>query len=168
MADQTRTRLAGPSRPLGDPDIPQFFLPAGTESPKGVYAPRLYGSASILFSDRKRRVSETRRVAFLAPLDAVARTLDWDAARPTEATAADLLTAPPAPADYLPLPAGAMRVTTFTRWAKSFDRWLARTQRVVPPAPAAKPGEPPAEPVTVGPKRGGVNIELVAIVWELT
>jgi hypothetical protein len=56
-----------------------------------------------------------------------------------------------------------MRVLTFTRWAKSFDRWLARTQRL----PVAADGTEPGEPVELRPKRGGVSVELVAIVWEL-
>ena len=57
-----------------------------------------------------------------------------------------------------------MRVQTFTRWAKSFDRWLARTQRLKADAEGTEPGEP----VELRPKRGGVSVELVAIVWELT
>ena len=64
--------------------------------------------------------------------------------------------------NYLPLPAAAMKVQTFTRWAKAFDRWLARTQRLDLPA------KTDGDPVSLGPKRGGVSVELVAIVWELT
>jgi hypothetical protein len=56
-----------------------------------------------------------------------------------------------------------MELKTFTRWAKNFDRWLARTQRVE----LSTKQEPP-EAVSIGPKRGGVSVELVAIVWELT
>jgi hypothetical protein len=56
-----------------------------------------------------------------------------------------------------------MEVKTFTRWAKQFDRWLARTQRV-----DATTKQDPPETVSIGPKRGGVSVELVAIVWELT
>ena len=65
-------------------------------------------------------------------------------------------------AEYLPLPAAAMKVQTFTRWAKGFDRWLARTQRLDLPG---KPDQ--GDPLSLGPKRGGVSVELVAIVWEL-
>ena len=55
-----------------------------------------------------------------------------------------------------------MEVKTFTRWAKGFDRWLARTQRLVVPSKAEG-----AEDVSLRPKRGGVSVELVGIVWEL-
>jgi hypothetical protein len=69
-------------------------------------------------------------------------------------------------APYLPLPAAAMQLKMFTRWAKHFDRWLARTQRFdVTAKPDAK--QDPNDVASLGPKRGGVSIELVAIVWEL-
>jgi hypothetical protein len=122
----------------------------------------VYGAARIQFADRKRGLEETRRVAFLATISPTGRTLDWDAARPLEVMPDQLLKDPPARANYLPLPGAAMQVTTFTRWAKAFDRWTARTQRLE----LATKQDPP-EAVTIGPKRGGVSVELVAIVWEL-
>jgi hypothetical protein len=151
----------GPSRPLGSPDIPQFYLPG--DRPKiGAYAPRVYGAARIQFADRKRGIEERRRVAFLVTISPTGRTLDWDSARPSEVMPEHLLKEPPARATYLALPGAAMLVTTFTRWAKAFDRWVARTQRV-----ELTTKQDPPEAVTIGPKRGGVSVELVAIVWEL-
>jgi hypothetical protein len=156
-----KPRLAGPTRPLGSPEIPQFYLPAaGT---KGVFTPRLYGAATIQFGDRKRRLEERRRVAFLAPLDPSARTVDWEQAQPTPLMPDALLKDAPVGASYLPLPEHAMQVPKFTRWAKGFDRWLARTQR----AEFTTKQDPP-ETLSLGPKRSGVTVELVAIVWELT
>jgi len=154
--------MAGPTRPLGSPEIPQFYLPGGGGG-KGVYAPRLYGTAHIQFADRRRRLEETRRVAFLLPLEAGMRTVDWETSQPTNLTPTDLLKDPPAPGQYLPLPSAAMTMKGFTRWAKYFDRWLARTQRV-----EATTRQDPPETVAIGPKRGGVSVDLVAIVWELT
>lgn len=152
--------LAGPSRPLGSPEIPQFHLPA--QAARGVYAPRLYGTARIQFADRRRKFEETRQVAFLLPLDAAVRAPDWETAVATSVTSKELLPAASVSAPYQTLPSGAMQVNTFARWAKQFDRWLARTQRIE----LATKQEPP-EPVTIGPKRGGVSVDLVAIVWEL-
>jgi hypothetical protein len=161
VSPNPKAALAGPSRPLGSPDIPQFHLPStgGT----GVFQPRLYGVARIHFADRKRKIDETRRVAFLLPLEGVARTVDWEGARPIDVMP-DQLVAPNSKSSvYLPLPAGAMDPKVFTRWAKNFDRWLARTQRL---ALTPKPDAP--DDASVGPKRGGVAVELVAIVWELS
>jgi hypothetical protein len=156
--DDQKQTLAGPSRPLGLVDIPQFYLPGGG---KGVYAPRLYGAATIQFGTRRQKIDERRRVAFVVPLDAQTRAFDWETAKAVDVTPEQLLKDPPTPAEYLPLPAAAMKVQTFTRWAKGFDRWLARTQRLDLPAKSE------GDPVSLGPKRGGVSVELVAIVWEL-
>ena len=161
MPQTDHERLAGPSRPLGAPDIPQFHLP--TQANSGVFAPRLYGAARIHFADGRRKFDETKRVAFLVPIDPATRTVDWDLAQPTEAMPDDLLLDPPRKAPYLPLPAASMDVKSFTRWAKGFDRWLARTQRLQ--LPVKSDG---ADEVSIRPKRGGVSVELVGIVWELT
>lgn len=122
----------------------------------------VYGAARIHFADRRRGVDESRRVAFVTPIHPTLRTLDWDAARPVEIMPDQLVKEPPVPASYLPLSGAAMETPVFTRWAKSFDRWLARTQRV-----ELVTKQDPPETVTVGPKRGGVSVDLVAIVWEL-
>ena len=161
VAPNERPRLAGPSRPLGSPEIPQFHLPATT---KGTYAPRLYGAATIHFRDKKRRVDEKRPVAFLVPLEVNTRTVDWEGARAIDLRPDQLSKEAPVPGDYLPLPSGAISVKSFTRWAKNFDRWLARTQRLDVPVREDAPDAPP----TIGPRRGGVSIELVAIAWEMT
>lgn len=161
MPTTPKPPLHGPSRPLGSPDIPQFHLPAkGVKG--GVYAPRLYGAAHIQFADRRRRLDETRHVAFLLPLDSTVKTPDWDQAVASTVAAGDLTPETTVSAPYEPLPPGAMQVNTFARWAKQFDRWLARTQRIE----TTTKQEPP-ETITLGPKRGGVSVDLVAIVWEL-
>lgn len=142
-------------------EIPKFYLPASAAS--GTYAPRLYGAADIRFGESKRRLDARRQLAFLVPLDASTKTVDWDAARPTTITVTQLLKEPPIDAEHQPLSPAATQVKTFTRWAKNFDRWLARTQRI-----ELSTKQDPPEVVTVGPKRGGVKVQLVAIVWELT
>jgi len=166
VAEQTKVKLAGPTRPLGSPDIPQFHLPAPKPGGKAVYTPYLYGSATIQFADKRRGVDEERKVAFLLPLDPTAKTIDWDQAKPTAVSQEHLLPAPSAAAEYLPLPGGAMQTKVFTRWAKQFDRWLARTQRVFLQSKAETPEN--TDPAEIRPKRGGVSVNLVAIAWELT
>lgn len=160
MAKNQHALLAGPSRPLGSPEIPQFHWPNGAR--QGTYAPRLYGAARINFGDGRRKIDETRRVAFLLAIDGTSRTVDWDLSVPVEVMPEQLLKEPSVAAPYLPLPSGAMKLETFTKWAKSFDRWLARTQRIV----VAAKTEGGAE-LSIGPKRGGVAVELVGIAWEL-
>ena len=160
MAKNQHALLAGPTRPLGSPEIPPFHWPIAAHA--GTYAPRLYGAAHINFGDGRRKIDETRRVAFLLPIDATTRTVDWELSVPVEVMPEQLLKDAPVPAPYLPLPPGAMKLEIFTKWAKHFDRWLARTQRLVV-APKAEGGSE----LSIGPKRGGVAVELVGIVWEL-
>jgi hypothetical protein len=162
VAAKADSALPIAGRPTGSAEIPQFYLPGAAKS-NGTYTPRVYGAALIQFADRKRGLEEARRVAFLAPIGPTGRTLDWDAAKPTDARPDQLLTAPPVDAPYQPLSTAASSLPTFTRWAKSFDRWIARTQRV-----ELVSKQDPAESVSLGPKRGGVKVELVAIVWELS
>ena len=153
MPTKQQAGLAGPTRPLGSPDIPQFYLPTSPDNREkgGVYTPRLYGAAKIQFGGSRRKINETRRTAFLVLLEAATRSVDWELARPTEIMPEQLLHAPPKSATYLPLPKGAMEMTSFTRWAKNFDRWLARTQKLV-----VTPKAEGTDEVTIGPKRGGV------------
>jgi hypothetical protein len=126
----------------------------------------LYGAAVIKFGTRRQRINETRRVAFLVALDPAMKAVDWDTSTATDFSPDQLLKDAPVAAPYLPLPAPAMQLKMFTRWAKHFDRWLARTQRFDVTAKLdAK--QDPNDVASLGPKRGGVSIELVAIVWEL-
>ena len=164
MAETTRVKLAGPTKPLGTTDIPQFHLPAQKPAGKAVYAPFLYGAATIQFADKRRGVDEVRKVLVLLPLDPAAKTIDWEQAKATNITQEQLLAGPPVVAEHLALPAGATQAKVFTRWAKQFDRWLARTQRVLL---ESKDANAQPEPAEIRPKRGGVTVNLVAIVWEL-
>jgi hypothetical protein len=154
------TALAGPTRPLGSPDIPQFYLPSSVK--RGVYTPYLYGAALIRFGNKKRKIDEARRVAVLVTLEPTTRTVDWESATPVDVPPDQLLKTPAAEGHYLPLPAGAMDPKVFARWAKSFDRWLARTQRLEITPQADMP-----EVTSIGPKRGGVSVDLLAIAWRL-
>ena len=178
MAVKLANPLAGPTRPLGSPEIPQFHLPPSAGE-SGAYSPWLYGAATIHFGNKKRKLDETRRVAFRVPLTPGTRTVEWESAKPIDVMPEALLKSPAVEAPYLPLPAGAMTIKTFTRWAKTLDRWLARTQRleVAPrseakakadgPKPEGAADVEPAQPELIGPKRGGVAVELVAILWDL-
>jgi hypothetical protein len=100
-------------------------------------------------------------VAFRVPLEPETKTVDWDQADAVALMPEQLLVEAPVPASYQPLPSGAMDTKVFTRWAKTLDRWLARTQRLDVELNA------PTDSPTLGPKRGGVSVDLVAILWDL-
>ena len=102
-------------------------------------------------------------MAYLLPLLDGQKKIDWESATPCPINPGQLLKEAPVAAPYLPLPASAMQLATFTRWAKNFDRWLARTQRL----DVVTESDPP-EQLSLPPRRGGVSVDLVAIAWELT
>ena len=102
-------------------------------------------------------------MAFVLPLLDGQEKMDWESATPCDISPTQLLKDAPVAAPYLPLPASAMQLVTFTRWAKNFDRWLARTQRL---DVVTEPDS--VEPLSLPPRRGGVSVDLVAIAWELT
>ena len=101
----------------------------------------------------------------MVPLGTGTRSVDWEGAQPTEVIQTKLLKDAPGEGTFLPLPNSAMNLQKFTRWAKNFDRWLARTQRLEVTVSAAGQDQP--EVLTLTPKRGGVSVELVAIAWDL-
>ena len=99
------------------------------------------------------------------PLAPGTRTVDWEGAQPCERETGAICCkeAPVKRRVSAACRRRAMKLPSFTRWAKNFDRWLARTQRL----DVTTKSEPP-EQVTLAPTRGGVSVELVAIVWELS
>jgi hypothetical protein len=161
VTEDTMAAAAGSLQAMGSGEIPQKFLPAPAGAARVSYTPYLYGAARIQFSDKRRGVYEERQVQYLLALEPGAKTVEWDQAKPTDVTEDQLLKDEPLPGERKPLPASATKINVFTRWAKQFDRWLARTQRVI-----LQSKSDPSEPVEIRPKRGGVSVSLVAIVWK--
>jgi hypothetical protein len=118
---------AGP-RPMLPPEIPQFFAPSTAQVT--TWVPSLYGAAEVTFADAKRRIDETRTVAVAVPLDSSTVVIDWDASAATETLPQQLIAESPQAGAFAPLPPQAHQVKTFAKWAKDFDRWLGRTQRL--------------------------------------
>ena len=116
----------------------------------------------IRFGNKKRKIDEARHVSVILKLDPSIKTVEWESAVAIETSPDQLLKDAPTAGHYLPLPAGAMDPKVFARWAKAFDRWLARTQRLEVAPQADLP-----EVTSIGPKRGGVSVDLVAIAWRL-
>ena len=115
------------SRPLVPPEIPQFFMP-GTDT--GVWMPVLYGAADVEFADAKRGIASHRAVQIAVPLDPSISVLDWDTGRAVDVAPQALVSAAPAAGTFTAVPAQALKVKSFAKWSKDFDRWLARTQRL--------------------------------------
>ena len=146
-----KPRLAGPTPP-GVPGYPAVPPPGHRQG--CVYAP--YGRRPFNSAIEAAPGGYAARGVH-CPLDPSAHR-GLGSAQPTPLMPGTLKDAPVAAATCAAL--GRDGAAKFTRWAKSFDRWLARTRKQF-----TTKQEPP-ETVTLGPKRGGVSVELVAIVWE--
>ncbi|NQW05128.1 MAG: DUF87 domain-containing protein [Acidobacteria bacterium] len=122
------THTASVARPLLAPEIPQFFDGAGSSS--AIWMPTLYGAARVTFADAKRGVDESRLVAVTVPIDPSTVVIDWDTGAPTDLRPEDLLAEAPETGSFGPLPAQAQQARAFVKWARDFDRWAGRTQRL--------------------------------------
>jgi hypothetical protein len=108
-------------------------VPLRGSKPEGselVYAPMLLGSSQIRFSDSKSGIDSTQDVTILAPISDAAVAVDWDQASAANLVVADLEQNPEESAEFLPLPASAGKVKSYTDWSKDFGGWLYRTQKV--------------------------------------
>ena len=121
------------SRPMLQPDIPQYFIPLRGSKPDGselVYAPMLLGSSQIRFSDSKSGVDTTQDATALAPITEGPVAVDWDKAVTADLAVDDLEREPSDQAQFLPVPASAGKAKSYTDWSKDFSGWLFRTQKI--------------------------------------
>jgi len=121
------------SRPIVQPDVPQYFIPVRGAQPSGsqlVYQPRLLGSGQIRFADAKANVDATRDLTWLAPITEGPVPVNWDDATQADFAVADLERSPEATAQYAALPAPAGKAKSYDAWGKDFAAWLYRTQKL--------------------------------------
>jgi hypothetical protein len=90
----------------------------------------LLGSSQIRFSHSKSGIDSTQDLTVLAPIADAAVAVDWDQASAANLVVADLEQNPEESAQFLPLPASAGKVKSYTDWSKDFGGWLYRTQKV--------------------------------------
>ena len=119
---------AGP--PVLTPDIPRFFVKTGGGSGPVVYIPRILGSASIRFVDKKSGVDETVQRIFVTPVTEEAVAVTWDDATEAPFAEADLGREPAEGAIFAPLPGKAAKAASYAGWTRDFTAWLQRAQKL--------------------------------------
>jgi hypothetical protein len=122
---------AGSTRPVVDPKIEEYFLPAaGTAGSGGrlVYRPAALGVATLHYTKARTDIDVWRSVALLAPLrgDDALR-MPWEDTSPLEDGAPDLDQEPGEGAEFASLPSAAARPATYTRWSKMLRTHLYRS-----------------------------------------
>lgn len=119
------------ARPMLPSEIPQYFTPVSPRQSQWV--PGLYGAAEVAFSDAKRGVDETRVVTVTVPLDPSMILIEWDQATPCDLEPRHLDREPASTSGegaWGDLPPAAVQAKSYARWAKDFERWLAKSQRL--------------------------------------
>ncbi len=118
-------------RPALPPEIPQFFVPAGTPKPAAsslAFSPMAVGAASIGFSDARSRVSHSRPLMVLAEIDPRLGSVAWNESTAVDLAAKDLDTDPPAGGRFLDLAPAASKPKSYDAWARDFKTWLSQSQ----------------------------------------
>jgi hypothetical protein len=116
---------AGPARPVLPPEVPQYFLPGG-----GPYAPFVYGSVTVTFTDAKAGLDLEQELSLLAPVTDGPVPVDWAQAQPVGTEPSALEREPADGATFLPLPAVAGRAASYAKWQPDLVAWVASTQEV--------------------------------------
>ena len=117
---------SGGPRPVLPPGVAQLFVPVRGAGGEVVYRAAVLGEADVYFSDGKRSVSSTRRVARVAPLSAA---FDWSAGEEPDFAVEDLESEPAAGAGFAD--AGApLGGKSAEGWTRDFSAWTYREATV--------------------------------------
>jgi hypothetical protein len=126
--DRAASAAAGNARPVLQPGIAEYFIPATGANPH--YQPVALGLAQITFVDAKLRINQTRDVIAAVDIADGAVPVDWTAAEVLQLAATDLAKAPADGAVFDPLPTPAANPRNYAGWQKAFTTWLSNGQRL--------------------------------------
>jgi hypothetical protein len=110
------------------PTVTQYFIPATGDAPQ--YAAVALGIAKVTFADSKLKISETRDVLAVTPIEGGAVAVDWAAAEILDLSAADLETSPAEGGTFDDLPKAAASAKSYAAWQNAFTAWLAGAQKL--------------------------------------
>ena len=123
---ETPSRAGGPSAPLVNPAIPQFYAPGEGST----YLPALLGAVRVVYSDSKLGVDDVRDVVVTTPIREGVVPVDWELAEPAPFTLHEVSQQPQQSLPYAELPPAAADPKKFAQWQKDLARWAAQSQSV--------------------------------------
>lgn len=121
------------SKPMIPPDVREYFLPYDRAKQKistPMYRPMIVGAAQMCFSEPKAKVVVAKEQMFLVPVTDDPIPVDWDMAEEAKAKVSDLKSTPTGDFAYANLPSAALKAKNYSIWAKEFENWLFRTQKI--------------------------------------
>jgi hypothetical protein len=96
--------------------------------------PVLYGSARVHYTDTRRGIDTVQDLRVAVPFSGGAVPIDWEHAEPSDATPEELTGTPPgsdAGVRYRPLPPAGLDPKRYAAWAKDFEQWVLRAERLM-------------------------------------
>ena len=115
----------GGSRPVMPAGVREFFMPGAAAE----YAPRLYGSARITYTEARRGIDLTADINVMAPFGSGAVAVDWDEAADSAVNPEALASTPVSlGARFAPVPAAAADPSSYPEWERDFERWLIESR----------------------------------------
>jgi hypothetical protein len=118
-----------PSRPNVPPDVTEYFLRLAQDAPGITYRPMVMGLAKLHFIDSKLALDQWRTAGYLAPLSDEGGEVLWSEAQASGDLKSRLGKSAVADAEFLGLPAAAMRAPSYAAWGKSLAAHLYENAR---------------------------------------
>ena len=116
-------------RPVLPPDVRQVFLYPSSSGPPVSYRPYLVGLARMHYVDTRKGLSASEDLVLLTALEDSTFGPDWARAEQLHIDPDDLLSEPPVPGKFGPLPSDASDPRSYVRWSKSLAEHLYRSRR---------------------------------------
>ncbi len=127
-APQTGKAAKAKTAPVLSPKIKQLYVPAAGDGI--VYYPRLLGAADIAYTSARYKVDDSRECLHTLEVSDGPVSVDWDDAEPLPFGAADLDTEGAAECRYADTPAALGVATNYTKWEKTYKRWLRQNETI--------------------------------------
>ncbi|HUR29296.1 MAG TPA: DUF87 domain-containing protein, partial [Planctomycetota bacterium] len=121
------------SRPVLPPAIQQVFLPVlggAQEGWKLVYAPMLFASVKLYFSDKKLGIEHDEALHTLTPLSSGLVAVDFEDSEEIDLDLEDVATDPQAGATFDTLASEASKVKSYDAWRKQLVDAVYRTKKL--------------------------------------
>jgi len=120
-------------KPIIPPGIREYFLPydhSAQKSANVAYQPMIVGAAQVCFSEPKAKANFAKELVFLAPISDSPIPVDWEEAKEADVRVSELKSVPTEGFEYACLPSVASNAKNYPTWAKEFENWLFRTQKI--------------------------------------
>ena len=135
MSSSAFSAITAPAsgKPMLPHDIKEYFMPyerTKQQASSLTLRPMLIGAAQVCFSEPKSKVNIVKERLFLTPITDGPIPVDWQNSEETNIKVSDLKAAPQDGALYAELPSAALKTKNYTSWAKEFEDWLSRTQKI--------------------------------------